>query len=227
MTNRSPYRFLEVVTGLFVAVLLISNVASTKFVQVGPFVVDGGTFLFPLSYIFGDILTEVYGYQRSRRVIWTGFAAALLMSLTFALVAYLPAGPGTEPFGDAFGLLLGLVPRIVLASLIAYWAGEFSNSYMLAKLKLATQGRHLWLRTIGSTVVGQAVDTALFVIIAFWGVANTPSLLGLFIVGYAFKLLVEVVLLPVTYLVVNGLKHSEHEDYYDRGTNFNPFAFGR
>src|SRR3712207_5026969 len=106
MTNRSPSRFLEEVTGLFVAVLLSSNVASTKFVQVELFVVDGGTFLFPLSYIFGDILTEVYGYRRSRRVIWTGFAAALLMSLTFALVAYLPAGPDTEPFGDAFGLLL-------------------------------------------------------------------------------------------------------------------------
>lgn len=225
--NRSPYRFLEVITGLFVAVLLISNVASTKFVQVGPFVVDGGTFLFPLSYIFGDILTEVYGYQRSRRVIWTGFAAALMMSLTFALVASLPAGQGTEPFGEAFGLLLGLVPRIVLASLIAYWAGEFSNSYALARIKVATQGRHLWLRTIGSTVIGQAVDTAVFVVIAFWGVPNTPSLLSLFAVAYAFKLLVEIAMLPLTYAVVLMLKRVENEDYYDRQTNFNPFVFGR
>src|SRR3712207_6657949 len=151
--TRVSYRYLELITGLFVAVLLISNVASTKFVQLGPFTFDGGTLLFPLSYIFGDILTEVYGYARSRKVIWTGFAAALLMSLTFGLVAVLPASGGTEAYAEAFGLLLGLVPRIVIASLIAYLAGEFANSITLARIKVATGGRFLWARALASTLL--------------------------------------------------------------------------
>lgn len=218
MNRSAPYRFLEVITGLFVAVLLISNVASTKFVQFGPFTFDGGTLLFPLSYIFGDILTEVYGYARSRRVIWTGFVAALMMSLTFGAVAALP------PQSETFSALLGLVPRIVVASLIAYFAGEFANSYTLAKLKVTTGGRMLWLRAIGSTLVGEGVDTVLFVLIAFYGLADAPPLLTVIISNYVFKLLVEVVLLPVTYAIVNALKRAEHEDYYDRATNFNPFA---
>lgn len=218
MNRSTPYRFLEVITGLFVAVLLISNVASTKFVQLGPFSFDGGTLLFPLSYIFGDILTEVYGYARSRRVIWTGFAAALLMSLTFGAVAALP------PQSAGFSALLGLVPRIVAASLIAYFAGEFANSYTLAKLKVATGGRRLWLRALGSTLVGEGADTVLFVLIAFYGLADAPPLLTVIISNYIFKLLVEVALLPVTYVIVNGLKRAEDEDYYDRSTNFNPFA---
>jgi len=221
---KHSYRYLEVVTGLFVAVLLISNVASTKFVRLGPFDFDGGTLLFPLSYIFGDILTEVYGYARTRKVIWTGFAAALLMSLTFAAVAALPTSSGSEAFNEAFNLLLGLVPRIVLASLIAYFAGEFANSYTLAKLKLATNGQYLWMRAIGSTLVGQAVDTSLFVSIAFYGVPDAPPLATITISNYVFKLAVEVVLLPLTYLVVNWLKRVEGIDYYDRDTNFNPFA---
>lgn len=222
--SRASYRYIELVTGLFVAVLLISNVASTKFVELGPFTFDGGTLVFPLSYIFGDILTEVYGYARSRRVIWTGFAAALLMALTFGLVAVLPASSGTEPFSQAFGLLLGLVPRIVAASLIAYVVGEFANAYTLAKLKIATGGRYLWVRALGSTMVGQAVDTLLFVVIAFMGVPDAPPLLTLIVSNYVFKLLVEVVLLPLTYVVVNVLKRSEHEDAFDRSVNFNPFV---
>lgn len=217
---RHSHRYLEVVTGLFVAVLLISNVASTKFVKLGPFEFDGGTLLFPLSYIFGDILTEVYGYGRTRKVIWTGFAAALLMSLTFAIVASLPPSPGSE----MFDLLLSQVPRIVAASLIAYFAGEFANSYILARLKLVTNGEHLWLRAIGSTLIGQGVDTAIFVLIAFYGVPNVPPLLTVIVSNYVFKLAVEVVLLPLTYLVVNWLKRIEDEDFFDRATNFNPFA---
>jgi len=219
-----PYRYLEAITGLFVAVLLISNIASTKFVQFGPFSFDGGTLLFPLSYIFGDILTEVYGYARSRKVIWTGFAAALLMSLTFGLVAVLPASGGTEAYAEAFGLLLGLVPRIVIASLIAYLAGEFANSITLARIKVATGGRFLWARALASTLLGQAVDTVLFVLIAFAFVPDAPPLLTLIVSNYIFKLLVEVVLLPLTYWVVGLLKRAENEDYYDRHTNFNPFA---
>jgi len=220
----TPYRYLEVITGLFVAVLLISNIASTKFVQFGPFSFDGGTLLFPLSYIFGDILTEVYGYARSRKVIWTGFAAALLMSLTFGLVAWLPASSGTEGYAEAFGLLLGLVPRIVIASLIAYLAGEFANSFTLAKMKVATDGRWLWARALGSTLLGQGVDTVLFVVIAFAFVPDAPPLLTLIVSNYVFKLLVEVVLLPLTYVFVGLLKRAENEDYYDRKTDFNPFA---
>lgn len=227
MERTKPYRFLEVVTGLFVAVLLISNVASTKLVLFGPFSFDGGTLLFPLSYIFGDILTEVYGYARSRKVIWTGFAAALVMSLTFAAVAALPTPPEGAAFNDAFNTLLGLVPQIVIASLIAYFVGEFANSYTLAKLKVATNGRHLWLRAIGSTVVGEGVDTLLFVLIAFGTVYDTSTLLTIMVSNYIFKLLVEIVLLPVTYTIVNALKRVEHEDYYDRDTNFNPFALSR
>lgn len=218
MKRATPYRYLEVITGLFVAVLLISNVASTKFVQFGPFAFDGGTLLFPLSYIFGDILTEVYGYSRSRRVIWTGFAAAALMALTFGAVAVLP------PANEAFSSLLGLVPRIVIASLIAYFAGEFANSYTLAKLKVITSGRNLWLRAIASTLIGAGVDTVLFVLIAFWGVTDAPPLGEVIVSNYVFKLAVEIVLLPLTYRIVNALKRAEHEDYYDRGTNFNPFA---
>jgi uncharacterized integral membrane protein (TIGR00697 family) len=217
-TRSSPYRYLEVVTGLFVAVLLISNVASTKFVHFGPFTFDGGTLLFPLSYIFGDILTEVYGYARSRKVIWTGFIAALLMSLTFGVVAALP------PSNAAFSQVLGLVPRIVLASLIAYWAGEFANSYTLAKIKLVTSGRFLWARAIGSTVVGQGVDTVLFVLIAFAGLPEAPSLTTVIVSNYIFKLTVEAALLPLTYVVVNTLKRTEQEDYFDYQTNFNPFV---
>ena len=224
MGRSTPYRYLEVITGLFVAVLLISNIASTKFVQFGPFSFDGGTLLFPLSYIFGDILTEVYGYARSRKVIWTGFAASLLMALTFGLVALLPASGGTEAYADAFGLLLGLVPRIVIASLIAYLAGEFANSFTLAKLKVASGGRWLWARALGSTLIGQAVDTVLFVVVAFAFVPDAPPLRTLIVSNYVFKLLVEVVLLPLTYVVVNWLKRVENEDYYDRQTNFNPFA---
>lgn len=227
MERTKPYRFLEVVTGLFVAVLLISNVASTKLVLFGPFSFDGGTLLFPLSYIFGDILTEVYGYARSRKVIWTGFAAALVMSLTFAAVAALPTPPEGAAFNDAFNTLLGLVPQIVIASLIAYFVGEFANSYTLARLKVATNGRHLWLRAIGSTVVGEGVDTLLFVLIAFGTVYDTSTLLTIIVSNYIFKLLVEIVLLPVTYSIVNALKRVEHEDYYDRDTNFNPFALSR
>lgn len=219
------YRFLEVVTGLFVAVLLISNVASTKFVRLGPFDFDGGTLLFPLSYIFGDILTEVYGYARSRTAIWTGFIAALLMSLTFAAVAALPPSAGSESFNAAFNQLLGLVPRIVAASLIAYFAGAFANAYTLAKLKVLTGGRHLWARALGSTVIGQGVDTILFVLIAFAGVAGAPPLLTLIVSNYVFKLAVEALLLPLTYAVVNLLKQAEQEDYFDRQTSFNPFVW--
>lgn len=205
------------------AVLLISNIVSTKIMLFGPFTFDGGTLLFPLSYIFGDILTEVYGYGRSRRVIWTGFACALLMSLTVIIVGKLP--PAADwPNQEAYNAILGLTPRIVAASLIAYLIGEFTNSFTLAKLKIKTQGKFLWLRTIGSTIIGEGFDTAIFVLVAFWGVLPASLLLTVLISNYIFKVGLEALFTPITYKIVGFLKKQEQEDYYDRQTKFNPFS---
>jgi hypothetical protein len=207
---------------LFVAVLLISNVASSKILKLGPFTFDGGTILFPISYIFGDILTDVYGYRRSRRVIWVGFGSAFLMAVVLAIVGALPAASGWE-HQDAYQAILGVTPRIVLASLIAYFAGEFSNSYTLAKMKILTQGRWLWTRTIGSTLVGEGVDTILFVTIAFAGVLPWPLLWSVILSNYVFKCGLEAIMTPVTYRVTAFLKREEKEDVYDVDTDFNPF----
>jgi queuosine precursor transporter len=217
------YKHLDVITGLFVAVLLISNIASTKVLNLGFFTFDGGTLLFPLSYIFDDILTEVYGYSRSRKVIWIGFASALLMSLTFMVVGALPPAEGWAN-QEAYQKILGLTPRIVAASLIAYFSGEFSNSFVVAKMKIWTRGKFLWTRTIGSTVVGELIDTGLFVTIAFGGVLPQTLLMTVIISNYVFKTGVEILLTPLTYAVVGWLKREESEDYYDRHTDFNPFV---
>lgn len=221
--NKS-FKHLDTITALFVTVLLISNVASTKIVAFGPLTFDGGTILFPLSYIFGDILTEVYGYARSRKVIWIGFIAALLMSITFIVVGALPPAADWQN-QDAYNKILGLTPRIVMASLIAYFAGEFSNSFTLAKLKVLTNGNWLWTRTIGSTLIGQVVDTALFILIAFVCVVPGSLIWTLIVSNYLFKCGVEILFTPVTYWITGWLKQQEHEDYYDRETNFNPFRF--
>lgn len=220
------YKHIDTITALFVAVLLISNVASTKIVDLGFFTFDAGTLLFPLSYIFGDILTEVYGYQRSRKVIWLGFTCALLMSLVFMIVARLPAAADWTNQA-AYDSILGLTPRIVLASLLAYLAGEFSNSTILAKLKVKMNGKRLWVRTIGSTVVGEFVDTVIFIVIAFSGLFPQDLIFTLIISNYIFKTGVEILFTPITYALVRRLKRSENEDYYDRETKFNPFAFGQ
>ncbi|HHX44584.1 MAG TPA: queuosine precursor transporter [Chloroflexi bacterium] len=206
----------------FVAVLMISNVASTKILTLGPLTFDGGTILFPLSYIFGDVLTEVYGYARSRRVIWAGFGAAALMAAVFALVGALPPAPGWEN-QEAYEAILGLTPRIVVASLVAYWAGSFANAWIMARLKVVTQGRWLWVRTIASTLVGEGLDTFLFVVLAFAGTFAPALLVAVIVSNYVFKVGIEAVATPVTYWVVNGLKRAENEDYYDYGTDFNPF----
>ncbi|WP_018467559.1 queuosine precursor transporter [Calidithermus timidus] len=223
------YRYIDLITAVFVVVLIVSNIASTKVVLLGPFTFDGGTILFPLAYIFGDVLTEVYGYKRSRRVIWTGFFLLMLATLTFGLVNLLPTpgDPQSQGAAQAFSTVLGLVPRIVLGSLVAYWVGEFVNSFVLAKLKLATQGRWLWTRTIGSTLVGQGLDTGIFLLIAFYGIWDNALLWTVFVSNYVFKVGVEVLFTPLTYAVVGFLKKHEGEDYYDRDTNFNPFALGR
>jgi len=218
------YRYLDFITALFVVVLIVSNIASTKVVLLGPFTFDGGTILFPLAYIFGDVLTEVYGYKRSRRVIWTGFFLLMLATLTFGIVNALPTPTDQQNTAQAFSTILGLVPRIVLASLVAYWVGEFVNSYVLAKLKIATRGRWLWTRTLGSTLIGQGLDTGIFLLIAFYGVWDNALLWTVFVSNYVFKVGVEALFTPLTYAVVGFLKRSEHEDYYDRDTDFNPFA---
>ncbi|MCD6518845.1 MAG: queuosine precursor transporter [Anaerolineae bacterium] len=220
------YRYFDLVMASFVAVLMISNVASSKILDFGPFTFDGGTLLFPLSYIFGDVLTEVYGYARSRRVIWTGFAATLLMAGTFALVGALPPAEGWE-HQEAYEAILGMTPRIVVASLIAYFAGEFSNSWVLAKMKILTRGRWLWTRTIASTLVGEGVDTLLFVMIAFYGALPNALLWSVVASNYVFKCGLEALATPLTYQVVNALKRAEQEDYYDYDTDFNPFKIGR
>lgn len=217
------YRYLDLLLAAFVTVLIVSNIASTKILVLGPFTFDGGTILFPLAYIFGDVLTEVYGYKASRRVIWAGLACLALAAVTLAVVDVLP--PAADwPLQDAYHALLGQTPRIVAASLAAYWAGEFTNSFVLAKLKVATRGRWLWARTLGSTLVGEGVDTLVFLAVAFVGVLPSDLLAAILVSNYVFKVGVEVVFTPVTYQIVAFLKRAEHEDYFDRDTDFNPFA---
>lgn len=223
ISKERSYRYLGTIGTLFTAVLLISNIVSTKIVDLKFFIFDGGTLLFPLSYIFGDILTEVYGFKSARRVIWLGFFCSLLMSLMIILIGVLPPGSGWENQG-AYDAILGLTPRLVIASLIAYTAGEFSNSIILAKMKVWMQGRWLWMRTIGSTVIGELIDSVLFICIAFWGILPNEVIIGLIVSNYVFKLFFEVVLTPVTYAIVKYLKKNEHEDYYDTHTVFNPFS---
>lgn len=216
------FKYIIYIAVMFVSVLLISNVASSKIVALGPFDFDGGTLLFPLSYIFGDILTEVYGYKRIRKIIWFAFFMNVLMALVFMGVNALPeAMEGGN--GEAFKAVLGWTPRIVLGSVLAFAFGEFSNSYILAKMKIWTNGKMLWARTIGSTLVGQGLDTAIFVFVAFYG--QLPNeLLGVIIISnYVFKVAVEVIFTPLTYLIVGFLKKNEGVDVYDNSTNFNPF----
>ena len=226
MAGRDAYpghRYFAFIASAFVATLLISNIAAQKLIPVGPFVFTGGILLFPITYVFGDVLTEVYGYARTRQIIWAGFGANALMAAFLALVVALPAAPGWE-LQEAYAVALGLVPRIVVASIIGYWAGEFANSFVLAKLKVATEGRRLWVRTIGSTVVGQGVDTAIFTVVAFAGVLPASVLFTALWSGYLFKVVYEAVATPVTYLVVYRLKAAEGVDVYDRETSFTPFS---
>lgn len=223
MDSKPVFRYFDILMALFVAVLLISNIASTKILTLWKFTFDGGTILFPLSYIFGDILTEVYGYRNSRKVIWTGFFCALLMSVVLWAVQMLP--PAAEWTSQAaFESILGFIPRIVIASLIAYFAGEFSNAIILSKLKIKTKGKYLWVRTIGSTLVGEGIDTAIFCMIAFYGVLPNSLLVSIIISNYIFKCGVEIILTPITYKAVGFLKKKEGVDVYDHNTSYNPFS---
>lgn len=206
----------------FVLCLLISNLAATKLVSVGSLILDGGAILFPITYILDDILTEVYGYKYARRAIWAGFGGMLLAIACFTAVRYLPY-PSEYASQGAYEAVLGFFPRIVLASLTAYLIGEFMNSFVLAKLKIKTRGKQLWLRLIGSTMVGEFFDTIIFCLVAFGGILTGGDMVNYIVVGWVFKVGVEVVLLPVTYRVVNALKRAEGIDNYDRKTKFTPF----
>ena len=218
------YRYFDLITAAFVTVLLCANlIGPAKICRIGSFEFGAGILFFPLSYVFGDILTEVYGYARARRVVWTGFAALAFASFMSVVVLSLPPSPsfaGQEALESVFGQ----TPRIVVASLVAFWAGEFANSYALAKMKVASGGKALWARAIGSTVVGAGVDSLIFYPVAFLGVWPTASVLEVLAINYLLKVLWEIIALPVTYRVVNGLKRAEAEDYFDRHTNFTPFS---
>ena len=215
------FQYYDLILASFVAFLLISNIAAVKLIAFGSVITDGGALLFPLTYIFGDILTEVYGYRYTRRAIWAGFAAMALASATFFIVQNLPAS-SDWPNQAAFDTVLGFVPRIAAASLVAYLFGEFLNAFVLAKLKVRTKGQQLWARLIGSTVVGQLFDTIIFALIAFGGILRGNDMVRFIIIGWLFKVAVEVVMLPVTYRIIAFLKRHEGMDAYDKDTDFRP-----
>jgi len=225
------YRYYDLIMAAFVTVLLCSNligvhkVSSVNLPFYGEYIYGAGVLFFPISYLFGDILTEVYGYARSRRVIWAGFIALVFASLMAFVVTALPAAKTmSAEQQQAINLIFGQVPRIVLASLLAFWIGEFVNSFVLAKMKLFSAGKFLWMRTIGSTVMGEIADTMIFYPIAFYGIWSNEQLISVMIGNYFIKVLWEVAATPFTYFIVGFLKRAEHEDYYDRDTNFNPFT---
>jgi uncharacterized integral membrane protein (TIGR00697 family) len=233
--NQRNYRYLDLITAIFVTILVVSNIASSaKIVDWGfsllgvRLAFDAGTILFPISYIFGDVLTEVYGYKRSRRVIWTGFLCLGLSAAVFEIVRILPGEATWQQYAgqSAYDAILGGMSTggIVLASLLGYWTGEFSNSFTLAKMKILTQGRWLWTRTIGSTLIGELVDTMVFISVAsLFKVFPWNLFITLVVTNYIFKCSIEALMTPMTYWVVNSLKRHEREDYFDRGTDFTPF----
>lgn len=216
------YRYLDTFVTLFVVVLLISNMVASKFFAIGPFRVSVAQILFPVTYIFGDIFTEVYGYGASRRAIWYGFFASFILVVISFIAVKIPPAPEYRN-QNAFATIFAPVGRIVLASLLAYWCGEFANSFTLAKMKLLTKGKYLWTRTIGSTIVGQAVDTTVVVFVIFYK-EPLGVIVRLIVSGYLIKVVYETLMTPVTYAIVNWLKRSEEVDHFDYDTNFSPFA---
>ena len=222
--NTRRYKYLDSLTTAFVVILLVSNLVAQKVCLIGPFAVSGAILLFPITYIFGDVFTEVYGFASARRAIWLGFFGTLLLYVIGAITIALPPAPGW-PNQQAFATVFGFIPRILAASLIAFWAGEFANAYTMARLKLLTNGEMLWTRTIGSTVVGQAVDTTLVVLLTFAGTVPLSTLGNMIGTSYLLKVGYEVLATPMTYLVINWLKKVERSDAFDRHENFNPFSF--
>ena len=218
---KKSFHYLDIIIALFAVTLLISNLSATKLIAFGPIIADGGAILFPLIYIFGDILTEVYGYKYARRAIWIGFITMVIAVAAFTIVRYLPAAVDYHDQAS-FEAVLGFFPRIVLASLLGYLTGSFINSYILAKLKVKAKGKRLWQRLVGSTVVGEFFDTVIFCLVAFGGLIGATDMVVYIAVGWLFKTLVEIVFLPVTYRVISFLKKREGIDTYDKKTNFSP-----
>ncbi len=228
MTTALPhartYKFYDLVMAAFVAVLLCANlIGASKVATLFGFTFGAGVLFFPISYVFGDVLTEVYGYARARKVVWAGFSALIFAAFMSACVLAFPPAPGW-PHQAAFETVLGGTWRIVGASLIAYFCGEFCNSFVLAKMKVLTSGRFLWMRTIGSTIAGELVDSLIFYPLAFYGVWSDAQVLQVLFTNYSLKVGWEVVMTPFTYRLVNFLKGVEHEDYFDRTTDFTPFS---
>ena len=229
----ATHRWLPLIAAVFVTSLIIANIIAVKLVSVGSLVLPAAILIFPVSYIFGDILTEVYGYARARRVIWIGFGCNLLAVIVIWLSIELPPAPfwklgpldSAETSQQAYRAIFGFTPRILVASFIAYLMGEFLNSYVLAKMKIATEGRHLWLRTIGSTIVGQFADSAVFIFLAFAGMVPSGALGMLVVTQWLTKSAYEALVTPLTYRAVNYLKRVEREDHYDRETDFNPLKW--
>lgn len=220
--NRHRFRYYDLLVHAFVVILLISNLVGQKITAVGPFRISGAQLLFPITYIFGDVFTEVYGYGASRRAIWIGFFASALLAVMGLVTVWLPPAPGWDGQA-AFARVFEFVPRLVVASLAAFWCGEFANSFVMAKMKLLTKGRYLWTRTVGSTVAGQAVDTVVVMVLAFGGSLSTGLIANLIVSAYLGKVLYEVAATPVTYWIVNSLKRREGVDVFDTNTDFNPF----
>jgi len=221
-------RYLDRISTAFVAVLLISNVAALKVFVVGPLVFDGGALIFPLSYIFGDVLTEVYGYSVSRRIIWQGLFWLVVFNLVMMVCVQLPGEASWESSvgQQAYQKVLGISPRLALAGWLGFFWGEFCNSYTLVKIKLRTGGRYLALRTLASTVVGQLVDTATFCLVAFWGILTPAALFNYTLTGYLYKVAVEALMTPLTLRAIGWLKQREGLEVDESHTHFNPFTSG-
>lgn len=212
-----------VIVGVFITCLITANIIAVKQVDIGGFAVDAGTVVFPISYIVGDVLTEVYGFRRARRVIWLGFVCNLIAVICIVIGQALP--PANFWDGQsAYDRILGSTPRLLVASFIAFLFGEFANSYVLARMKVATKGRWLWTRTITSTLVGEGVDSVIFVFIAFWGTFSTDAIISIMLTQWVFKTVYEALATPLTYLVVNFIKRKEGIDVYDRDISFNPLS---
>lgn len=236
--THAGYRYYAMLMAAFVTVLVASNfIGPAKACRIDlpfalPFVGEtltfgAGNIFFPLSYIFGDVLTEVYGYAKARKVIWAGFASLLFVTAMSWVIIHLPASPDesyNEVYQPALETMFGNSYRIVLGSITAYWLGDFANSFVMAKMKILTQGRRLWMRTIGSTIVGQGIDSVVFYPIAFYGIWESETLLYIVLFNFGFKVAVEVLFTPITYVVVGWLKRVEGVDVYDYDTNFTPFS---
>lgn len=227
---QKSYKYYDLILGAYVCVLLCANligpakVSTLELPLFGPVTFVAGVLFFPISYVFGDLLTEVYGYARDRRVVWAGFGALIFAAIMATVIVHLPPADFWRDKQPAVEAIFGNTPRIIAASIVAFWCGSFVNSYVLARMKVWTQGRWLWTRTIGSTLCGEFVDSALFYTIAFAGLWKPDQLLQVTVTQYVLKSSWEILVTPVTYKVVAALKRAEQEDYYDRGTDFTPFS---